>query len=289
MTQSGTIEASKAFYMDPSSYAPFDYNEDHQVYELCIDPRDTNEDVPVVAYQTSGGLIGRGIDRAIVDSALGYGVKRIHTAMEQEADITRGVLEGAHRNTCKLAVGMMAVLEEVAFPDDKTLEAFDSWEKHYFESAATARDARIKAMHAAGYLLQYWNMGGYADKAAQLADELVDTVDLRQPGVHNVMTMVGQNNAGLYVVNHSATRGLRRASVFRGDAKVADTAYHDSLGRTVSIIDTYTTDEDRHLRTAATMLRSAATRQVVAPQESGLVYLEVNPTRYREAVEVVAA
>lgn len=303
------LERSLDFFTNPRSYAPFDLTTDLRRVVGCIDPRPEDRDVMKTIVQTPGGAVGHAHDAALamtVESGelfeaaeaearrqqmgpsavpawlggvatLGLGFRNY-----QSMRVTTGVMDAHHG--CAFNNLLLNVLEEEANPSDLTLDTIARWSSRY-ESHGDLRSPIKKISAAAGRLHGHILENGPGE-------DILDVVNEAYPHHPNITSMVGDNQAGLYIVNHHPHAGLNRERTHRGANPVKVQAYHSNLGASMSEVAnlemTGGIRMGRDLLAGAVLLRSAATRTLLGAtphegQETALV--EVYPSSNESGLE----
>jgi hypothetical protein len=178
---------------------------------------------------------------------------------------------------CRFEGSFESILEEEINPSDFTLDAIARWADHYGVrdvSDSRARQIRDAAQRKLDYVQRY----GQSD--------VLSEVDRLYPEYANVVQMRGENNAGLYVVNHHPHLGLNRQLEHR-EVGLEVQAYCESLGGSVEdLTKLRVSTEERDLRLTALLSRAAAGRTLLGAQHPGMEYIEVMPIADAPFVEV---
>ncbi len=269
-TFSQELDRSLEFFENPSSYRPFDLTPDLQRILGCIDPRDQEGANLRVVVQTSGGAVGEAVDAAIALTVTGEETATIEQGMTQDHSVRHTTKLCAHHN-CKFIHGINTVLGEMSAPSDFTMETYHRWVGYYrFGDRLTSRT-----------LTQVTDASKRMNERNHDEQELVSHVSRLYPDQNNVGTMIGENNARIYVVNHHPLAGLDRNAKHRGDDPLKIQGYHDSLGATIMDQQmTHTRPDFLIPRLSAHILRAAAVRTVIGGQHEDTIYLEAQMTTH---------
>jgi hypothetical protein len=271
------VARSLDFFTDPNSYKPFSLEPNTLRRVLaCIDPRDEHQVDPLpVAVQTSGGAIGEGVDSAVALTAVNGEPRTIQEGIDADLSVRHGLKLAAHQS-CKFVGYLAVVLNEMASPSDFTLDTLGRYVSFYqFEDVVTP--SALSSIQ-----------DGVRVVAEQDLDEhaLVSHVDGLYPE-HNVSTMVGDNHASIYVVNHHPHAGLDRTLKHREEG-LSVQGYHDSLAATIADLELSRLDpEIRVARLIAQLLRATAVRTVIGSGHDDMIYLEVQMTEHGPQINEV--
>jgi hypothetical protein len=268
---SGSIserERSRAFFHSPQSFTEYDRTRDGRHIITCVDPRDEISDSLKTAIQTAGGGGGVAHDASLAKTALGGRLVTRNQALEQDRpDRTRSVLD-CHPD-CKFERYLGTVLAGEVEPTDFTQDAIDRWASMHGLSDVVAENTP-GIRDAAARKLDYINTRGQSD--------VLSEVDRLYPEYSNVVQMHGENNAGLYVVNHHPGLGVNRQLQHR-EVGLEVQAYCDSLGGSLADLSQLPIKgEERGLRATALIHRSAVARTILGASHPDMEYLEAIAT-----------
>jgi hypothetical protein len=295
--QAAEVSRSLEVFTDPTTYQGFDLTPDGRRMVVCLDPRDEEDQrrratamhdgvveaidrherrqqrqrkLPV-AVQTGGGASGKGVDSSLALTAFEGRLVTLDEGLRYDSELQRSTLAGAHIG-CRFNMGIMAVVQEMIEPSDITNDTFRSLAKRY-ELTGAGIDQRRDEIRAAAELL--------LPQLVELTPEaILDTVNQLYPYHQNVVSMRGENRAGLYILNHHPYVGLNRNRVHRGNNPLVVQAYHDSVRATLdSLMGTVGMPSGvKELRQAALLARIAATRTILCADTPDMKYLNVVPT-----------
>lgn len=260
---------SRAFFHDPNSFAPFDRTRDGRHIITCVDPRDEEADALKVAIQTAGGGGGVGHDISLAKTAATGRLVTRNRALEEDSQDRRASVLDCHPD-CKFERFLGSVLAGEIEPSDFTLDAIERWASiHGLTDVIADNTQRIR--DAAVRKLEYIQAHGQSD--------VLTEVDRLYPEYANVVQMRGENNAGLYVVNHHPGLGLNRHAQHR-EVGLEVQAYCDSLGGGIQDLSQLPIRaEERGLRVTALLHRSAVARTILGGAHPGMEYLEAVPSQ----------
>ena len=131
---------------------------------------------------------------------------------------------------------------------------------------------------------------GAAALAQDIHEEsvLLEAVDRMYPS-SNVVSMNGENRAGIYVVNHHPYVGLDRQKKHR-EENLEVQGYHDSLAASIGdLLMSRLKPEILHKRLSAHVLRSAAVRTLIGGDDGSTTYLEVQATEHGPQINEITA
>lgn len=196
----------------------------------------------------------------------------IAQGMQYDSDLHRPTASAGAHESCKFNLGLGAVIGEIASPRDETQDVVRAFVRRY-GLQDSGIDDRMGEVRDAARKMQDAQHEHDPDGLLALADQLY-------PGQKNVNSMVGENSAGFYILNHHPHVGLIRQAVHRGDNTLTVQAYHDSIYASVNNVGNMRgmTREIRDLRLAALLMRSAATRTVICAGNENMTFLHVVPT-----------
>lgn len=270
------LELSYDFFTNKKSYGAFSLTKDHNRIIGCIDPRDPIDVAPgdhKIVIQTAGGAAGEGVDAALyITSENNNRPFDIETAIERDKNVRGIIVLGAHHD-CKFIKGMPAVLGEMSNPSDFTLDSANRWASFFHHKEDFDR-IMPKLMESAGV------MKDYLDEQGRL-EELVEHIDSMRPYHSNVKRLMGDNNSKVYVTNFHPHVGYNRNAKPKNPTKSANIqGYHDSLAASIGDVSKshFMEDEERKMRVASIILRSAATRSVLTKDVPETRFIEVMPS-----------
>jgi len=270
------LDLSYDFFTNKKSYGAFSITKDHNRIIGCIDPRDPIDVAPgehKIVVQTAGGAAGEGVDAALyVTAANNNRPFDIETAIARDKNVRGIIVLGAHHD-CKFIKGMPSVLGEMSNPSDFTLESANRWAR-YFHHKDEFDQLMPKLMEASGVMKEY------LDEQGRL-EELVEHIDSLRPYHSNVKRLLGDNNSKVYVTNFHPHVGYNRNAKPKNptlSAKIQ--GYHDSIAASIGDVSKshFMVDEERKMRVASIILRSAATRSVLTKDVPETKFIEVMPS-----------
>ncbi len=279
---SDTVEMGRSydFFMNPHSYAAFELTSEHQLPIGCIDPRDEERLQLKVICQTPGALIGKGKDASLALTANDEDgrIYTVEEGMEYHSRLQSSTQSDGAHPSCLYNEGMSAVDGEIINPRDQTMDILRDFIGRYGLEDARVRSL-IKQIQDAAKRIRDSKPNYDPDAFLAYADKLY-------PHQDNVAPMVGENQAGFYILNHHPRIGLKRQEVHRGEQKLQIHAYHDNVYASVHNLSDMRgmSREVKELRLAALLLRSAATRTVVCTGKE-IKFLHVVPTAHGTQVE----
>jgi hypothetical protein len=279
-----SIEMSREFFADPYNYGPFDQTHDGKDIIGCIEPRD-QANTPHGEYktiiQTGGGKIGEGFDAAMALTVEEDELVTVETGMERDIEQRPLTWSFAHYR-CKFVGGLVLIAEEIVDPSDFTLHSFEQWARHFNEQdVVQGRAGRIK--DAAYRQIEYLQ-----DK--EHMDDLLHHADQIEPHEENVVHVLGENIARVYVTNLHPNRGKDRNKKPSDPVEAASIqAYHDSLAATVNNLRGANLDKEiKNLRLTSMLMRSAAVRTVISRDiMPEMTFYEALPADARNGLEVI--
>lgn len=253
MASPDMVWASRQFFEDPGSYAPFTQMLDGRVIAGCIDPRDVALPHPGayhVSRQSPGGEVGDVLDDALARTAAEGDFHAVQDRFGEDTRFATDTLRTAHYR-CKFDAAADVVTDEVVNPSDLTVENTERWSRQMgYGDLVSAKlpDIIEAAKQQVEHLRETQPMGGLAEHAEE-------TVHVR-----------GENFARVYTVNLHPDRGMNPNAKPRNAQGVSVAqGYHDSLAANVAALrDERSLPADvRGLRLAAMVCRSAATQTVI--------------------------
>lgn len=269
-------DLSYDFFTNKNSYGAFSLTKDHNRIIGCIDPRDPIDVAPgdhKIVIQTAGGAAGEGVDAALyVTAANNNKPFDIETAIERDKNVRGIIVLGAHHD-CKFIKGMPSVLGEMSNPSDFTIESADRW-ADYFNHKDDFERVMPKLMEAAGVMKDFLEEKGRLE-------ELVEHIDSMRPYHSNVKRLMGDNNSKVYVTNFHPHVGYNRNAKPDNPTDASNIqGYHDSLAASIGDVSKshFMVDEERKMRIASIILRSAATRSVLTQDVPETRFIEVKPS-----------
>lgn len=270
------IDDSYNFFTDKKSYGAFSLTSDHNRIIGCIDPRDPIDVSPgdhKIVIQTAGGAAGEGVDAALYITAHNNNKPfDIENAIERDKNLRGIIVLGAHHD-CKFIKGMTSVLEEISKPSDFTLESAERW-SNFFNHNEDFDRFMPRIMEAAGVMKEH------LDERDRL-QELVEHIDSLRPDHSNVKRLLGDNNSKIYVTNFHPHVGYNRNAKPNNPIESSNIqGYHDSLAASIGDVSKshFMVDEERKMRVASIILRSAATRSVLTENVPDTRFIEVMPS-----------
>jgi gamma-glutamylcyclotransferase (GGCT)/AIG2-like uncharacterized protein YtfP len=283
------IDYSVNTFTSPESYAPFSHGPRGLVTLGCIDPRPTSEDCMPVIMQAAGGEAARGFEEAVVEAtqhpeiipkfnkALMSGLiwseqlRKEHPAGDDRPGL---YVPQVHVNTCRFIKGLSRVAGEMATPSQVTLATVRSFSRqHDLREHGLSEGTLQRVSNTTMRLLDLME----ASQSYE-ADIVSRVLQSGSEGDPNVVTALGENNAALYIFNHTHDLGLNRQRVHRDlDRPVVAQAYHVTLGATVKLLDRIRAPKDKQaLRVATHILRAASVRTVLTdPEHTADMYFYV--------------
>jgi len=269
-------DLSYDFFTNKKSYGAFSLTKDHNRIIGCIDPRDPIDVAPgdhKITIQTAGGAAGEGVDAALyITAENNFRPFDIETAIERDKNVRGIIVLGAHHD-CKFIKGMPSVLGEMSNPSDFTLESTERWAS-FFHHKDNFDKAMPRLMEAAGVIKEHLEQKGKLG-------ELVEHIDSMRPDHANVKRLLGNNNSKVYVTNFHPHVGYNRNAKPKNPTQAANIqGYHDSIAASIGDVSKshFMVDEERNMRIASIILRSAATRSVLTRDVPETRFIEVMPS-----------
>lgn len=270
-----SMELSRQYVTDHSTYSPFTLTSDKKTIFDCIDSRDANG-VPhgeyKVTVQTPGGGAGEGLDAAIGMSIVEGRMITIEEGMESDKANRPMLVSGVHHD-CKFINFLAEVTAEMSDPSDFTKDTIEKYARYFNERELVDR-ALGSVMMAASRTSEYLQDKKHVDSIVNRADELY-------PHHSNVKHVRGPGLSSIYVTNFHPLVGKNRNMKPRDPAEaIKIQAHHDSLGATVNILrgENHLDAETRGNRLVSMLARSAATRTVVVSGWDEVNLFDVKPT-----------
>jgi len=269
-------DISYDFFTNKKSYGAFSLTKDHNPIIGCIDPRDPIDVTPgdhKITIQTAGGAAGEGVDAALyITAENNFKPFDIENAIERDKNVRGVIVLGAHHD-CKFIKGMTSVLSEMSNPSEFTKESSNRWAS-FFHHRENFDKAMPRLMEAAGVMKQHL-------EEQDRLEELVEHIDAMRPDHSNVKRLLGDNNSKVYVTNFHPHVGYNRNAKPKNPTQAASIqGYHDSIAASIGDVSKshFMTDQEREMRIASIILRSAATRSVLTKDVPEMRFIEIMPS-----------
>jgi hypothetical protein len=248
MVSPDAVQLSQEFFENPDSYADF-----NAPFGECVDPRDPKDKAPgeyFVLRQTAGSAVGIGYDRAVASTTTTGEFMSVEYAMRLNELSPGFIIWGAHYR-CAFAAGIQAVGEEIVSPSPFTVDSTErlSRDLGVWDDVEPA----LKPVRDAAKLQAEYH---------QKQDSTADLVKHAQYTVH----VHGENDARIYTVSLHPYKGVNRNVKPRDEKGISLVkGYSDTLGANVHLlrVEPGFNNEERRLRLASMISRSAATRTVI--------------------------
>lgn len=207
-----SVDETVSFILDTHNYTEFDLTRPDfcGIYD-CLDPRTvvrglitgTKNRKIKTAYQTAGGGAGIVDDIALAETVRRGEVVGASEALELAKNVRGATVLDGHRR-CKFLLALAHIKQEAASPSEQTLDSFDRSLWRYRQSS-WKRVARHLPRLSEGAQAHLDNMDSYGMSEAFLRE-----LDESYPHHANVKEVYGENQAGVYLINHSQRVGLDR-------------------------------------------------------------------------------
>lgn len=279
-----SIELSERFFKDHNSYAPFDLTSDKKSIVDCIEPRDA-EGVEYGEYkvtvQTSGGGSGEGLDAAIGMTIAEGQLVTVEEGMSADKKDRPRLVFGVHHD-CTYMKHLADVTAEMRDPSDFTKDTVERYGRYFNEQDHVERTLG-GVMMAAATINEHLGDKKHIDSLIAHADDLY-------PEHANVKHVRGPGLSRTYVINlHPFVGKNRNMKPSDPEEAVKIQGHHDSLGASVNLLrgENQLDAQTRGNRLTAMLLRSAATRTVVAGGWESPLLLEVRPASSKSGLAII--
>lgn len=265
--QGRTVE----FLFNPSHYAGFSLDSEQHRVVGCIDPRPEERARHKIIVQTPGGGVGIAHDVALVSSALRGAHYRPQECLRGDPVLDTGTILTAHQR-CAYDLYTENVFEEMIAPSALTRGILNRLQNRYIDATDFQKSfdmIRATAEKALPFLREHHE-----------ARVVLSSVDALYPEKQTVTDMQGENKAGVYTISHHPNVGLDREQMHRGPHPLEVQSYFDCVQATLNLVRNTPrlSEHERQLRTAALLLRSAATPGVLLGEDTRFKILEVEST-----------
>lgn len=257
------------FLFDATNYGGFEVDTEGNRAVGCMDPRPEQRRQHMIIVQTPGGGIGIAHDTALTRLAMGESRYSPSESIKNDPSLDAAYVITGH-NRCAYDAGVVSVLQETLEPGAFTLGLLKRFQRRYFDGNGIANEL-VRIQEAAGKAIP---------QLQQQKEDVLSAVDSLHPGKLTVADMVGENKAGVYTFNHHPNVGLQREKMHRGAHPLDVQTYFDCIQASLNMV--WNTNglrhDERKLRAAALIWRSAATASVLVGSDERYKLLEVEPS-----------